>query len=34
MFTAAQKDLGEKNLRSDEIVVTRGDAVDCILVEA
>jgi nucleotide-binding universal stress UspA family protein len=34
MFTAAQKDLGEKNLRSDEIVVTQGDAVDCILAEA
>ena len=34
MFTAAQKDLLEKNLRSDEIVVTQGDAVDCILAEA
>jgi nucleotide-binding universal stress UspA family protein len=34
MFTAAQKDLREKNLRSDEIVVTQGDAVDCILAEA
>jgi nucleotide-binding universal stress UspA family protein len=34
MFTAAQKDLQEKNLRSDEIVVTQGDAVDCILSEA
>jgi nucleotide-binding universal stress UspA family protein len=34
MFTAAQNDLREKNLRSDEIVVTQGDAVDCILAEA
>jgi nucleotide-binding universal stress UspA family protein len=34
MFTAARKDLREKNLRSDEIVVTQGDAVDCILAEA
>jgi nucleotide-binding universal stress UspA family protein len=34
MFTAAQNDLREKNLRSDEIVVTQGDAVDCILTEA
>ena len=34
MFTAAQKDLREKNLRADEIVVTQGDAVDCILAEA
>jgi nucleotide-binding universal stress UspA family protein len=34
MFAAAQKDLREKNLRSDDIVVTQGDAVDCILAEA
>jgi nucleotide-binding universal stress UspA family protein len=34
MFTAAQKNLAEKNLRSDEIVVTQGDVVDCILQEA
>jgi nucleotide-binding universal stress UspA family protein len=34
MITAAQKDLREKNLRADEIVVTQGDAVDCILAEA
>jgi nucleotide-binding universal stress UspA family protein len=34
MFTATQKDLPEKNLRSDEIVVTQGDTVDCILQEA
>jgi nucleotide-binding universal stress UspA family protein len=34
MFTAAQNDLSEKNLRSDEIVVTQGDTVDCILQEA
>jgi nucleotide-binding universal stress UspA family protein len=34
MFTAARKDLREKNLRSDEIVVTQGDPVDCILAEA
>jgi nucleotide-binding universal stress UspA family protein len=34
MLTAAQKDLRAKNLRADEIVVTQGDAVDCILAEA
>ena len=34
MFTAAQKELPEKNLRSDEIVVTQGDPVDCITQEA
>ncbi len=34
MVTEAQKDLHERNLRSDEIVVTQGDAVDCILTEA
>ena len=34
MVTAAQKDLPEKNLRSDEIVVTQGDPVDCISQEA
>jgi nucleotide-binding universal stress UspA family protein len=34
MFTAAQKDLSERNLRSDEIVVTQGDTVDCIVQEA
>jgi nucleotide-binding universal stress UspA family protein len=34
MFTAAQNHLPEKNLRSDEIVVTQGDTVDCILQEA
>lgn len=34
MFTAAKSDLPEKNLRSDEIVVTQGDTVDCILQEA
>jgi nucleotide-binding universal stress UspA family protein len=34
MFTAAQKELPEKNLQSDEIVVTQGDPVDCIIQEA
>lgn len=34
LFTAAQKELPEKNLRSDEIVVTQGDIVDCISQEA
>jgi nucleotide-binding universal stress UspA family protein len=33
MLTTAQKDLRAKNQRSDEIVVTQGDAVDCILAE-
>jgi len=34
MMTAAQKELPEKNLRSEEIVVTQGDTVDCISQEA
>mgnify|MGYP001768415826 CR=1 FL=1 len=34
MFTAAQKELPEKDLRSEEIVVTQGDTVDCICHEA
>jgi nucleotide-binding universal stress UspA family protein len=34
MFAAAQKHFSERNLRSDEIVVTQGDAVDCILQES
>jgi nucleotide-binding universal stress UspA family protein len=34
LFTAAQKELPEQNLRSDEIVVTQGDIVDCISQEA
>lgn len=34
MVTAAQNDLRDRNLRSDEIVVTQGDTVDCILAEA
>lgn len=34
MVTAAQKGLREKALSTDEIVVTQGDAVDCIISEA
>ena len=34
MVTDAQKDLRDRSLRSDEIVVTQGDAADCILAEA
>jgi nucleotide-binding universal stress UspA family protein len=34
MLTAAQKNFSENNLRADEIVVTQGDTVDCILAEA
>ena len=34
MFTATQKDLPQKSLRSDEIVVTQGNTVDCIMQEA
>jgi nucleotide-binding universal stress UspA family protein len=34
MVTAAQKELPEKNLQSDEIVVAQGDPVDCIIQEA
>jgi nucleotide-binding universal stress UspA family protein len=34
LLTAARKDLREKNLRSDEIVVTQGDAAESILTEA
>jgi nucleotide-binding universal stress UspA family protein len=34
MVTAARKDLPEKNLQADEIVVTQGDVVDCIVAEA
>jgi nucleotide-binding universal stress UspA family protein len=34
LLTAAQKDMRDKSLRADEIVVTQGDTVDCILAEA
>jgi len=34
LLTAAQKDLHEKNQRSDEIVVIQGETVDCIMAEA
>jgi nucleotide-binding universal stress UspA family protein len=34
MVTAAQKDLPGRQLQPEEIVVTQGDAVDCILLEA
>lgn len=34
MLMAARKDLPEKNLPADEIVVTQGDTVDCIVGEA
>jgi nucleotide-binding universal stress UspA family protein len=34
MLTATQKNFSENNLRTDEIVVTQGDTVDCILAEA
>ena len=34
MITATQKELQEKNLRSEEVVVTQGDTVDCICQEA
>ena len=34
MFTATQKELPERGLRSEEIVVTQGDTVDCISQEA
>jgi nucleotide-binding universal stress UspA family protein len=34
MITAAQKELPEQRVRSDEIVVTQGDPVDCISQEA
>jgi nucleotide-binding universal stress UspA family protein len=34
MITAAQKELPEKNLQPEEIVVTQGDPVDCISQEA
>jgi nucleotide-binding universal stress UspA family protein len=34
MFTATQKELPAKNLRSDEIVVTQGEPVECITHEA
>jgi nucleotide-binding universal stress UspA family protein len=34
LFTEAQKNFSDSNLRSDEIVVTQGDTVDCILQEA
>lgn len=34
MVTATQKELPEKDLRSEEIVVTQGDPVDCISQEA
>jgi nucleotide-binding universal stress UspA family protein len=34
MFAAAQKDLQGTDLKTDEIVVTQGEAVDCILQEA
>jgi nucleotide-binding universal stress UspA family protein len=34
MFTAMQKELPEKNLQSDEIVVTQGEPVECIIQEA
>jgi nucleotide-binding universal stress UspA family protein len=34
LLTAAQKDLSDKTLHADEIVVTQGDTVDCILAEA
>lgn len=34
MVAATQKELSEKNLRSEEIVVTQGDPVDCISQEA
>ncbi len=34
MFTAAKKELPERDLRSEEIVVTQGDPVDCINQEA
>ena len=34
MVTTAQKDLPERHLQPEEIVVVQGDAVDCILHEA
>ncbi len=34
MLAAAKDSLGGKSLPSDEIVVTQGDVVDCILQEA
>ena len=34
MITATQKEMQEKNLRSEEVVVTQGDTVDCICQEA
>jgi len=34
MLAATRKELPEKNLQSDEIVVTQGDTVDCITQEA
>jgi nucleotide-binding universal stress UspA family protein len=34
MFMAAQKDLQGTDLKTDEIVVTQGEAVECILQEA
>jgi nucleotide-binding universal stress UspA family protein len=34
MFAAAQKDLAGADLKTDEIVVTQGDPVECILQES
>jgi nucleotide-binding universal stress UspA family protein len=34
MFSISQKDYKDANLRADEIVVTQGETVDCILSEA
>jgi nucleotide-binding universal stress UspA family protein len=34
MVTAAQQEMPEGRLQPEEIVVTQGDAVDCILAEA
>ncbi|MEJ5359517.1 MAG: universal stress protein [Desulfobacterales bacterium] len=34
MFDSARKEFDARNTRSDEIVVTQGDPVDCILQEA